>query len=259
MQITSLVLTAVLALTLPLFTLAEHLGPSRRHNALAHRKRGDVELFKRTSGRATFYAVGLGACGKWNNPGDFIVALNTPQFGSGYPGPNCFKSITISYQGKSTQATIMDECPGCPYGGLDMSEGLFSYFADTSVGVFYMDWWYNDGSSDPAPTTHTTTTTHKPKPTTTSWVDPSPWTSWTSTKTKTESSSSSSWTSTSTSQWSSSTVEHTSTSSSSTTASSSSSTAYASITAAPSPKVTAAGNIARVNQVVLALAELVRK
>src|ERR1700675_1798098 len=31
------------------------------------------------------------------------------QFGGGFPGPNCFKTITMTYNGKSTQATIMDE------------------------------------------------------------------------------------------------------------------------------------------------------
>jgi hypothetical protein len=37
------------------------------------------------------------------------VALNVEQYGSGYPGPQCFKSITIQYGGKTAQATIMDE------------------------------------------------------------------------------------------------------------------------------------------------------
>lgn len=60
---------------------------------------------------------------------DFIVALNAPQYGGGYPGPNCGRSITISYGGKSAQATIRDLCPGCGFGDLDMSRGLFNYFA----------------------------------------------------------------------------------------------------------------------------------
>ena len=40
---------------------------------------------------------------------DKIVALNAPQYGGGSPGPQCFKSITITYGGKTAQATIMDE------------------------------------------------------------------------------------------------------------------------------------------------------
>jgi predicted RNA-binding Zn-ribbon protein involved in translation (DUF1610 family) len=60
---------------------------------------------------------------------DYIVALNTAQYGSGYPGPNCGRSITISYGGKTAQATIMDQCPSCGYGDLDLSRSLFNHFS----------------------------------------------------------------------------------------------------------------------------------
>ncbi|EIW84969.1 plant expansin, partial [Coniophora puteana RWD-64-598 SS2] len=85
----------------------------------------------------TFFADGLGACGATNSPSDFIVALNSAQYGS---GGYCFQMITITYNGKTTQAQITDECPGCPYGGLDMSTGLFDFFADPSAGVIYGEW-----------------------------------------------------------------------------------------------------------------------
>ncbi|KAI0049708.1 hypothetical protein FA95DRAFT_1475807, partial [Auriscalpium vulgare] len=85
----------------------------------------------------SYYADGVGACGKTNSPGDFIVALNSAQYGG---GQYCFETITISYQGKSTQATIVDECPGCPFAGLDMSEGLFNFFAPESEGIIYGEW-----------------------------------------------------------------------------------------------------------------------
>ncbi|KAG8768751.1 hypothetical protein FRC20_001712 [Serendipita sp. 405] len=52
----------------------------------------------------------------------------------------------------------MDECPygGCNYGDLDMSEGLFTFFAPTSAGVFYMEWEFDGeggsgGYTPPAP------------------------------------------------------------------------------------------------------------
>ncbi|KAJ3504013.1 hypothetical protein NLJ89_g8161 [Agrocybe chaxingu] len=130
-------------------------GPRRMvHRSVAKRAHGDVQLFKRFDGtRWTFYDVGLGACGQTNVASDYIVALNAEQFGSGYPGPNCFKSITLSYNGKTATATIMDSCPGCPYGGLDLSRGLFQHFASEDVGVIYGSWSFNDGST---PTTTTT-------------------------------------------------------------------------------------------------------
>lgn len=64
---------------------------------------------------------------------DFIVALNTPQYGGGYPGPNCGRSITISYGGKTAQATIMDQCPSCGFGDLDLSRSLFNHFSVSSL------------------------------------------------------------------------------------------------------------------------------
>jgi len=32
------------------------------------------------------------------------------------------------------------QCPGCPYGGLDLSEGLFSHFSDLGEGVLSGSW-----------------------------------------------------------------------------------------------------------------------
>lgn len=136
------------------------------------------------SGRATYYAVGLGSCGQNNVASDYIVALNSAQYGSGYPGPQCGKQIWISYGGQTTTATIMDECPGCGYGDLDLSQGLFEHFAvsfeevpthqdcgiwktdgsvrlatdqSTSVGVFQMTWDFVDNSTPATSTTPTTT------------------------------------------------------------------------------------------------------
>jgi outer membrane biosynthesis protein TonB len=80
--------------------------------------------------------------------------------------------ITMSYNGKTTKAQITDECPGCPYGGLDLSRGLFRFFAPESVGVLSGDWWF-DGEGDdkpaPPPPPPPPKTTHQdsPKPTTT--------------------------------------------------------------------------------------------
>ncbi|KAI5120564.1 hypothetical protein M0805_002514 [Coniferiporia weirii] len=96
-----------------------------------------------TNARFTFYDAGLGACGETNTASDFIVALNSQQYGN---GEYCKKEIDITYNGKTHTATIMDDCPGCPYGGLDFSRGLFDYFADESVGVITGSWSFTDGS-----------------------------------------------------------------------------------------------------------------
>lgn len=58
--------------------------------------------------------------------------------------PLCGKSITISYGGKTAQATIEDTCPGCSGASLDLTPSLFEVFADLSVGrVSGVQWSYN--------------------------------------------------------------------------------------------------------------------
>ena len=98
------------------------------------------------------------------------------------------------------------KCPGCPYGGLDMSRGLFDFFASESVGVLYGTWNYNGGGGDPpppppppSPTTHHTThtSTYTPPETTTS--KPTTHATPTTTSTSTSTTSTSTTTSTTTS------------------------------------------------------------
>jgi len=129
---------------------ASHHASNRNHAAMSVDKRSEtgISLFKRIdNARLSYYADGLGACGKTNKPSDFIVALNSAQFAG---GAHCFEMITINYQGKSTQAQIMDECPGCPYGGLDCSEGLFNYFSSESAGIIYGSWSFANAVTVPS-------------------------------------------------------------------------------------------------------------
>jgi hypothetical protein len=135
-------------------------------------------------------------------------------FGS-VPGSSsfCYNMITITCNGKSASAQIVDkvnflchliyqllalllppQCPGCPNGGLDLTEGLFEYFAPLGTGVIYCDWTVGGGAPAPAPTT---SSTPPPPPTSTSHYDPPPTTSQQSTYSPPPSSSTSSSTSTS--------------------------------------------------------------
>ncbi|KAJ6455748.1 expansin family protein [Mycena sanguinolenta] len=184
---------ALLPLALPL-ALAVH-NPSSNHRELAKRARGDL-LEKRafTNTRWTFYTPGLGACGGYNSGSDFIVALNQDTFGYSSPSQYCYKKISMSYGGKTTTATIVDSCPGCPPGGLDLSPDLFSFFASQDLGVIQGTWSFEDGSDDDDTTTttqkKTTTTTHHTTTSTTTHTTPTT-TSHTTTSTTTSTTSSS--------------------------------------------------------------------
>lgn len=85
----------------------------------------------------TWYAVGLGACGHRNKPSDYVVALNAVEFGS---GQQCGRKIEIHAEGKTAVAYIVDKCPGCVRGGLDLSQSLFEHFAPTKKGVLHGSW-----------------------------------------------------------------------------------------------------------------------
>ncbi|KAJ3566324.1 hypothetical protein NP233_g7077 [Leucocoprinus birnbaumii] len=195
---------ALFALVAPLAVLGDLRHSQRRthsHHEVAKRAEGHVQLHKRFSNsRWTFYDVG-GAPYVINYlpqlPSDAqltliggaaalavnttqkinlsIVALNSAQYGGGYPGPNCWRKIVMQIGDKKTTATITDECPGCPYGGLDLTRGLFEFFDSLDVGVLSGNWWFADEGDDggsPPPPPKKTTTTYKPKPTTTWKPDP---------------------------------------------------------------------------------------
>ncbi|KAF8264291.1 RlpA-like double-psi beta-barrel-protein domain-containing protein-containing protein [Lactarius quietus] len=194
-------------ITLLFFSLVQLVSAQSHLKRNSHEKRfpsslqrrHTTHLAKRFNGAFTYYAVGVGACGATNQPSDFIVALNAAQYGS---GGYCFAVITISYGGKSTQATIMDECPGCGDGGLDLSEGLFTFFAPTSQGVLQGTWVFGSSGDSQSTSTTSTWTSTPPPPTTTSTTSttytPPPTTSSTPTTTSTSTSTTTSSTSSST-------------------------------------------------------------
>lgn len=193
------------------------------------------------TGVGTYYYTGLGACGQTSSDSDLMIAMNSDQYGSGYPGPQCFKYLTIEGNGVTVSGVeVLDECPTCAYGSLDMSPGLFTHFAGTDAGTVAITWWFEDGSG--SSTTSTTPTSTYTPTTTSQYVAPSSsstsqWQAPSSSSSSTSqwvAPSSSSATPSSTSQWSQPVVTDSSTSSSSTTSTSTSSAAWSTITSSSS-------------------------
>ncbi|WVO12573.1 hypothetical protein L204_100177 [Cryptococcus depauperatus] len=102
------------------------------------------------SGKATYYAVGLGACGNTNSDSEMVVALNADQYGSIASGLSsaCGKTVTITntQNGNQATATVVDKCPGCALGSLDMSPTLFGKLSNDNLGqgVFPISWDFSD-------------------------------------------------------------------------------------------------------------------
>ncbi|KAI0820937.1 RlpA-like double-psi beta-barrel-protein domain-containing protein-containing protein, partial [Irpex lacteus] len=92
----------------------------------------------------TFYDVGLGACGHTNHDSELVAAVShTIGYKGGNPNNNpvCGKHIKINYQGKSVTVKVVDRCPGCATGSLDLSPTAFSKLASKSVGRLHNVKW----------------------------------------------------------------------------------------------------------------------
>ncbi|KAJ9164684.1 hypothetical protein NKR19_g1131 [Coniochaeta hoffmannii] len=101
------------------------------------------------TGDLTYYTVGMGACGDddtGKDDSENIVALSHLLMGSQSNGnPYCGKTITISYGGKTVQATVKDKCMGCEHDNIDVSTVAFvSLLGSTDVGRTTVDWWFNE-------------------------------------------------------------------------------------------------------------------
>ncbi|KAK8861701.1 hypothetical protein IAR55_002524 [Kwoniella newhampshirensis] len=173
---------------LPVLAIASHLPPYKRHAAHDRARKNfehvrETELIEREhhfdnrtlverdsyTGVGTYYFTGLGACGQYSQDSDFMVAMNSAQYGGGYPGPQCFKYITIQSGSKQVGGIqVLDECPTCAYGSLDLSPGLFTQFAGTDAGTIQITWWF-DGQEQ---TSTTPTSTYVAPTPTSTWVPP---------------------------------------------------------------------------------------
>lgn len=87
------------------------------------------------TGDLTYFAVGLGACGETSTEQDKMVAISEKIFDSylaeagGNPNKNplCGKYVTITgADGSPYKAQIMDRCPGCDEGSLDLPQAFFN-------------------------------------------------------------------------------------------------------------------------------------
>ncbi|KAK8018326.1 hypothetical protein PG991_007516 [Apiospora marii] len=76
----------------------------------------------------TYYDAGVGACGYTNNNNDAIVALPFSFFTAANPNqdPQCGRTIRISYNGNTRDATVVDKCAGCSGGSIDVTPSLFT-------------------------------------------------------------------------------------------------------------------------------------
>ncbi|GAA5849762.1 hypothetical protein JCM5353_003565 [Sporobolomyces roseus] len=94
------------------------------------------------TGKGTWFQQGgnPGSCGKWSNDNTPLVALNSPQVGA--VGNKCGSYVNIKNKanGKTVRAIVLDTCPSCSWGSLDLSLGAFKAIGNLDTGVLDISW-----------------------------------------------------------------------------------------------------------------------
>ncbi|KAM7203188.1 RlpA-like double-psi beta-barrel-containing domain containing protein [Naviculisporaceae sp. PSN 640] len=108
------------------------------------------KIVARESGDLTYYnpSVGYGACGWLNGDHEHVVALNKVQFDpytpNGNPNRNtlCGRKLRVRSNGREVVVAIVDRCPSCNYGDLDLSPSAFQAlgYNPAQSGRFRGDW-----------------------------------------------------------------------------------------------------------------------
>ena len=100
---------------------------------------GGVPLGEVQDGIATFYdATGAGNCGYDPSPRDMMVAaMNTPQYDG---SAACGQCVDVEGPKGSVRVRIVDRCPECEKGHLDLSREAFAKIADMHLGRVDITW-----------------------------------------------------------------------------------------------------------------------
>jgi hypothetical protein len=92
------------------------------------------------TGDMTYYdvSVGLTSCGLTGSNSDLLVAMNAPDMANGVNpnnNPHCNKMINIYYNGVGPiQGKVVDTCPECVSGSIDVTDSLFKAIAPNGDG-----------------------------------------------------------------------------------------------------------------------------
>ena len=90
------------------------------------------------TGEATYYAAdGTGACGFAASPSDLMVtAINKSQYAKSL----CGRCVSVTGPKGTVKVRIVDLCPGCAFGGLDLGAQAFAKISPLSAGRVKITW-----------------------------------------------------------------------------------------------------------------------
>ncbi|PVV03481.1 hypothetical protein BB560_002035 [Smittium megazygosporum] len=107
---------------------------------------GEFDGSKTFTGEGTYYDVGMGACGKINTNSELVAAINTKQYGV-HANPNkapiCGQCMLVKGPNNSSvKVKVVDRCPVCEFGDLDLSPTAFVKLSPLAVGRIKISWNY---------------------------------------------------------------------------------------------------------------------
>ncbi|KAI8639880.1 RlpA-like double-psi beta-barrel-protein domain-containing protein-containing protein [Parasitella parasitica] len=123
---------------------------SKSRNTTSH---GSSKTFR---GEGTFFSpnVGAGSCGKLYQDYEMVAALNIVQMQEKWPypaknpntNPLCNKRIKVTNKanGASVRVKIVDTCPPCVKGDVDLSVEAFGKIAHHDTGRINITWAFED-------------------------------------------------------------------------------------------------------------------
>ena len=113
------------------------VGPPGVIDAGTTKDAGGTAQGPQQSGDATYYdAEGVGSCGV-EFPSDYLVAaMNDEQ----YTKTDCGKCVAVTGPKGTVVVRILDLCPGCSSGDLDLSETAFTKIANKDDGRVKITW-----------------------------------------------------------------------------------------------------------------------
>lgn len=90
------------------------------------------------AGEATFYdADGTGKCSFDASPGEPVAAMNRADFGEAL---GCGACVEVEGPAGIVTVRVVDRCPGCKEGSLDLSRAAFARIADPAAGRVPVRW-----------------------------------------------------------------------------------------------------------------------
>jgi len=122
------------------------LGPT--HDGAAHDQGAPVpdqtskpSPFPVVNGKATYYdADGSGNCSFPASPQDLMVAaLNTPDYNG---SQSCGACVQVKGPSGTVTVRIVDRCPECQQGHIDLSKEAFAKIAALQLGVVQVTWQF---------------------------------------------------------------------------------------------------------------------